>query len=171
VLHIDIPGRVPITLSTLVLDYNGTLARDGRLLDGVAERLTRLADMLHVVVLTADTHGSVASAVQGLPVTVQIIASSGMEGAHRDDDADETGGEDTAKLRAIEAFGAASCAAFGNGRNDALMLRKAALSVALLGDEGLSTDALLAAQVVVKDIRDGLDLLLHPDRIRATLRV
>jgi soluble P-type ATPase len=50
------------------------------------------------------------------------------------------------------------------------MLGKAALSVAVLGDEGLSTAALGAAQIVVKDIRDGLDLLLKTDRLRATLR-
>ncbi|MFV0347894.1 MAG: HAD family hydrolase [Halodesulfovibrio sp.] len=161
-LRIDIPGRGPLTLSTLILDYNGTLAKDGTLLDGVAERLQALGPLLHIIVLTADTHGTVARNMQGLPVEVVVI------GAAKPDSVKE--GEDEAKLRVLTGQGCDTCAAFGNGRNDNLMLGKAALSVAVLGDEGLSTAALGAAQVVVKDIRDGLDLLLKTNRLRATLR-
>ncbi|GFM33165.1 HAD family hydrolase [Desulfovibrio subterraneus] len=161
-LRIDIPGRGPLTLSTLILDYNGTLAKDGALLEGVAERLQALGPLLHIIVLTADTHGTVARNVQGLPVEVVVI------GAAKPDSVKEN--EDEAKLRVLTGQGCDTCAAFGNGRNDNLMLGKAALSVAVLGDEGLSTAALGAAQVVVKDIRDGLDLLLKTDRLRATLR-
>lgn len=161
-LRIDIPGRGPLTLSTLILDYNGTLAKDGTLLDGVAERLQALGPLLHIIVLTADTHGTVARNMQGLPVEVVVI------GAAKPDSVKE--GEDEAKLRVLTGQGCDTCAAFGNGRNDNLMLGKATLSVAVLGDEGLSTAALGAAQVVVKDIRDGLDLLLKTNRLRATLR-
>jgi len=38
VLAIDIPGYKELRLAYMVLDYNGTLACDGELIDGVAER-------------------------------------------------------------------------------------------------------------------------------------
>jgi len=58
----------------------------------------------------------------------------------------------------------------GNGLNDAGLLRRAALGIAVLGPEGLSRLALLAAEVVVGSVVDALDLLLKPHRLRATLR-
>lgn len=60
--------------------------------------------------------------------------------------------------------------AVGNGMNDRLMLRTAALGILVLGNEGTSVQALSSADIVVKDILDGLDLLLNPKRIIATLR-
>jgi len=50
------------------------------------------------------------------------------------------------------------------------MLQAAGLSIAILGPEGLAFDALKNADVVVASILDALDLLLRPDRLRATLR-
>jgi soluble P-type ATPase len=62
-------------------------------------------------------------------------------------------------------------AAFGNGRNDRLMLKAAALGVAVMGREGCAVDALQAADLCVGKIEDGLDLLLHPKRLEATLKL
>jgi soluble P-type ATPase len=70
----------------------------------------------------------------------------------------------------IEQLGAEHVVAIGNGANDAGMLSAAALGIAVLGAEGLAVEALLAAAVVVGCIEDGLDLLLHPQRLVATLR-
>ena len=42
-ISVSIPGWKILQLSHLLLDYNGTIAFDGRLIDGVAERLTALA--------------------------------------------------------------------------------------------------------------------------------
>lgn len=56
-IKIDIPGRNIITIRSLVLDYNGTVAADGFLIDGVEERLARLKDKVDIYVLTADTYG------------------------------------------------------------------------------------------------------------------
>lgn len=50
----------------------------------------------------------------------------------------------------------------GNGRNDRLMLKNAALGVAVIQAEGGAIDAVLAADIVVGNILDALDLLLHP---------
>lgn len=40
-LKIQIPGRKPIILEHLVLDFNGTIAIDGKIISGVKERLKK----------------------------------------------------------------------------------------------------------------------------------
>jgi soluble P-type ATPase len=56
-LEVRVPGFGTLRIAHLVLDYNGTLAVDGRPLPGVKTRLQRLARSLRVHVLTADTFG------------------------------------------------------------------------------------------------------------------
>ncbi|HDS06024.1 MAG TPA: ATPase P, partial [Bacteroides sp.] len=58
-IEIEIPGYKTIHAEHLVLDFNGTLAVDGHLIDGVADQLFRLSADLEVHVLTADTFGTV----------------------------------------------------------------------------------------------------------------
>jgi soluble P-type ATPase len=58
----------------------------------------------------------------------------------------------------------------GNGANDAEMLAVAALGVAVLGPEGLAQAAWQNTDLIVPDINAALDLLLHPQRLTATLR-
>jgi ABC-type dipeptide/oligopeptide/nickel transport system ATPase subunit len=72
-LDINIPGAQPLSLRYLILDYNGTLACDGSLLEGVAERLSILAKHLEIHIVTADTFGSVQTQVAHLPVQVSVI--------------------------------------------------------------------------------------------------
>jgi soluble P-type ATPase len=60
--------------------------------------------------------------------------------------------------------------AIGNGRNDVNMLAEAALGIAVMGPEGTSSEAVRAADVVVMSINEALDVLLHPERLKATLR-
>lgn len=67
-------------------------------------------------------------------------------------------------------MGSGNVVAIGNGSNDGLMLAKAALGIIVLGPEGAAVKALQQADVLVKDINDGLDLLLYPKRLVATLR-
>lgn len=58
----------------------------------------------------------------------------------------------------------------GNGYNDMKMFAKAALRIAVLGKEGLYPGLLSLSDVLVSAPEDALDLLLKPDRLRATLR-
>lgn len=154
-LTIDIPGEQTLDLENLVLDYNGTLALDGRLLPGVAERLRRLRPVLQIHVLTADTFGSVRDALQEVDCVVSVIPSA-----------------DQAKAKAdyVTQLEPAKCVAVGNGRNDMLMVRAARLGVVLIQEEGAAAGTLAAADVVCTSITAALDLLLHPLRLAATLR-
>jgi len=151
----NIPGKGYIRLSHIVLDFNGTIARDGVLIDGVKERLNKLAEQMKVHILTADTFGSCRDCCKGINGSIHILT------------ADVCAPE---KLEITETLVAENVVALGNGANDALMLKAAALSMVVIGPEGTSAKALREADVIVKDINDGLDLLLNPKRLIATLR-
>ena len=56
-IELNIPGRDVIQLDHLVCDVNGTIALDGKLIDGVSKALLGLRDRLEVHMITADTHG------------------------------------------------------------------------------------------------------------------
>jgi soluble P-type ATPase len=155
VLKIDVPNFAALRLEHLVLDYNGTVAVDGRLLPGVAPRLRRLAAVLSVHIVTADTFGMARRELRGLPCKVTILGVR----AH-----------DRAKAAYVRKLMPPRTACIGNGRNDRLMLRACALGIAVILAEGAAAASLRAADVVVTDIRDALDLLLHPQRLVATLR-
>ena len=154
-LTIDIPDYRLLTLDYLVLDMNGTLAVDGVVLPGVAERLHLLRSRLDITLLTANTHGGGAEAAKMLGIQFRQL---------------EPGPGGPQKEAFVAALGAERVAAMGNGANDAAMLAAAALGIAVNGTEGMSTAALLAADIYVPNILDALDLLLHPDRLRASLR-
>jgi soluble P-type ATPase len=83
-LEIDIPGGQLLRLTHLVLDYNGTLACDGVLLPGVAERLKILAQSLEIHIVTADTFGTVRGQVAGLPVQLAVIPKENQDRAKAD---------------------------------------------------------------------------------------
>ena len=155
-LDINIPGAQPLRLSHLILDYNGTLACDGSILPSVTERLEILAKHLKIHIVTADTFGSVRAQVARLPVQLAVIPPESQA---------------QAKAAYIENLGPTNAVAIGNGRNDALMLQQAVLGIAVMQSEGAATTALLAAKVVTSGIIDALDLLIHPNRLKATLRL
>jgi soluble P-type ATPase len=151
-IELNIPGRGDYRLAHLTLDLNGTVGLDGRLVDGVAERLRILGDRLDVHVLTADTLGLMG----------EIEGKLGFPATRARTGAD--------KMAVVERLGGASVVAVGNGTIDAGMLSAAALGIAVLGCEGLACEALEAADVVTPDILTALDLLLNPARLIATLR-
>jgi soluble P-type ATPase len=161
-LTVMIPAGGSLNLAHLVCDLNGTLATDGELLEGVVGRLTQLSTHVQVHVLTADTHGTAERTAEILRVAC-IAADVPAPRWVRVGAAAE-------KASYVATLGADTVVAIGNGANDELMLREAALSMCVLGEEGVYVPALLAADLLVRTPLDGLDLLLSPDRLIATLR-
>lgn len=151
-LKLEIPGRTPLRLRHLLLDFNGTLARDGRLLCGVGVKLERLRQLLAVEVLTADTFGTAQRSLSQIDIPCTVVADA------------------ASKAERVRILGGDSVIAIGNGRNDVPMFEAAALAIAIVGPEGLACAALHAADLIVPDIGHALDLLLLPQRLVATLR-
>lgn len=154
-MRLEIPGNNTLEIEHLVLDYNGTIAFKGEIIQGVLERLSLLASSLKVHIITADTYGSVHQQCEGQDIFVSII---GLENQDRE------------KLMFIESLGASHCISIGNGKNDALMLAHSALGFSVIQEEGTSTQTLIASDVVFKSINDALDALIYPKRLIATLR-
>jgi soluble P-type ATPase len=155
-VKITIPGRdETLEIAHLVLDFNGTLAMDGRILPGVAGLLRELAANLQVHIVSAGTFGGVEAEVQGIPCRLKILQG-----------ADQTG----QKERYVDELGAEHTACVGNGRNDRAMLKRAKLGILVIQEEGAATESLLAADVVCRDIVSALLLLQRPLRLTATLR-
>lgn len=154
-MEITIPGYGTLNLTCLVLDFNGTLACDGKMINGTKPLLNILSEELQIHVLTADTFGDAAAELSGTTCNTVIISP---------DD------QDIAKLRYIEKIGPETTVCIGNGRNDHLMLKKAALGIAVIQEEGTATETIAAADIVTTSILDALNLLSHPLRLIATLR-
>ena len=146
----EVPNYGRVEFSSVLFDLNGTLGAEGRVLEDVKQLLARLADRYTVVVLSADTFGTLEEEFRGLPVRVERV-SSGAE-------------------KAEIAEGYKPYAAVGNGNNDVAMLEKAELAFCVIGREGATVDALLASDVVVTDVRDAIEMLLDERKLIATLR-
>jgi soluble P-type ATPase len=154
-LILDVPGFARLELKHLVLDFNGTLAVDGRMIDGVGAMLAQLAPNLDLHVLTADTFGSVKREFASLQCKINRISPAE---------------QDTAKRDYVRTLGPQGCVAIGNGRNDALMVREAMVGIALLQEEGLASACMMSADILCRSIQDALGLLVRPRRLMATLR-
>jgi P-type E1-E2 ATPase len=151
-LSVDIPGSERLQLEHLLLDVNGTLTSRGVPIEGVAERLARVAEKLRIHLLSADTFGTLD----------EVAASVGAEPTRIES------GDD--KRRIVQELGADRCVAVGNGANDCSMLELAALGIAVIGPEGAAGAAVRVADVACGSILDALDLLLDEIALRATLR-
>ena len=154
-MRISIPGYGDLELTHLVMDFNGTLAVDGILIDGVREALNDLSRHLSLHVLTADTFGKAAAELKGIPCILRVLGK---------DDQQE------GKLSYVKTLGPDRTVSIGNGRNDQKMLNASALGIAVILEEGASAETLQAADVVCPSILSALELLRRPLRLTATLR-
>ena len=154
-VEIEIPGFAKFHFAHLVLDVNGTIARDGLLLDGVTELLAQLQPKLTIHLITADTHGN--QEIIDRTLSLKAVRIPAQDQAK-------------AKLNYIEGLDADKVIAIGNGANDAAMLERAALGIFVVGPEGSAVEAMLRADVVVQNICAALELLIYNKRLIATLR-
>jgi soluble P-type ATPase len=135
-----------------VLDLNGTLTDRGELIDGVEQRLRRLATSVEIHLVSSDTRGTLAGLADRLGTSAELIAAGSAKGEF------------------VKGLGARRCAAIGNGLNDVELLEAARLGVAVIGPEGASASTIAAADVICTDVGSALDLLLDVSVLISTLR-
>ena len=58
----------------------------------------------------------------------------------------------------------------GNGRNDMLMIKAAAIGIVVIQKEGAASETLAVADIVCTSVIDALELINNPKRLKATLR-
>ncbi len=154
-ITIDIPGWGNMDVENIILDLNGTIATDGRIPIDMKEKIKSVAKKAKVYILTADTQGTAREEIKDMNVELVKIAEEDSK---------------RGKLAFFETLPPEMTVAIGNGNNDELILKEAALGIAVMGDEGMSTSTMRNADIVVKNISDALDLFLKPKRLIATLR-
>lgn len=155
-------GKPPlgkIIIKKVVSDYTGTLSCGGRLTSGVEDRLRRLKAYLDIHVVSSDSFGTAHGQLAVIPLEPHIL---------------RTNEHDEEKREYVKSREPNSIEAFGNGRNDALMLKTVkdagGLAVAVDNGEGCAPEAMQNAHIFIVGITNALDLLLEPIRCKATLR-
>lgn len=151
----EIPGRNNIEIKNIVFDYNGTIAVDGKLINGVKELINRLAKDADIYILTADTYGTVVDECKDIKAKILTFPTANA-GASKKEIVRNLGGNNTVCL--------------GNGFNDIPMFEEAGLSIAIIEGEGLSGKLLAKADIVTRSILEALEILLNKNMIKATLR-
>lgn len=153
-IQVEIPGRDTLTIAHVALDYNGTIAFDGALLPGLEERIRALSELVHVYVLTADTYGTVRAQCAGLGAEIKTFPRA-QAALCKEEIVRELGGH---------------VACVGNGFNDIRMFDLAELAIGVMDGEGVCAKLIPHADVLTRSGVEALDLLLHTDRLKATLR-
>lgn len=153
--ELTIPGFGEVKLEYLVTDYTGTLTLDGTFLPGVKKRIEAASKFLEVIILTADAMGTAENQLTRVPCKIKKVAGSNL---------------DQQKEDFIKQLGTEKIVAFGNGVNDAKMLKAARLGFAVVGNEGCAVSALTSADIVVNNVLEAFDLLLFPKRLQSTLQ-
>jgi P-type E1-E2 ATPase len=154
-IEMNIPGRGIFQIEYLVCDVNGTLAIDGHLLPGMINAIKSIKDRVKVYLITADTHGKQSAISTELGIEA-ISINKGQEAEQK--------GNFVTKL------GENKVIAIGQGANDAQMLKKAAIGICVLSEEGTSIDALNSSDIIVQDGLQAIKLVQNPLRLVATLR-
>lgn len=154
-IQIDIPGFGQVELSHAVFDFNGTLAVEGKINAETIGLLQKLQDKLEIHILTADTFGFVEKALKGYSFYIQILKNSA---------------ESEQKADYVKKLGSSKVITFGNGNNDVGMFKSSRIGIAVIKEEGCSARAINAADLVVREINDGIELLLNSLRLKAGLR-
>jgi P-type E1-E2 ATPase len=146
-------GKI-ITLSTILLDLNGTLSVNGKIVKGSKERIKKLKKMgFQLVMLSGDSRGNAKKIAKELGIEC-IITKSSKE-----------------KKKAIKQFNRKECIAIGNARIDIGMLKHAKISMLTLQIEGIHTGAIKYADIIVPSILDAFDIFIKPHNFRSTMKI
>lgn len=154
-IRYQIPGREDIEIENVVFDFNGTIAVNGKLIDGVSQLINELSKQVNIYILTADTYGTVEKECSGINAKLLTFPK-------------ENAGQ--SKMDIVKKLGSDKTLCIGNGFNDLPMFGEAALSIAIIEGEGASAKLLTRADIVVRDIIDGINIVLNENMIKATLR-
>ncbi len=153
-ITIQRPGKDPLEIEFILLDFEGTLASDGRVHPKAKDKINLLSRRTKIYILAKGEKGRVEETLR--KVRAETIHLTEGEASQQ-------------KLEILRRLGASKTAAIGNGMDDVLMLEEAGLAICVIGKEGTSAEVITKADVVAMNIVDALDFLLKPLRQRATL--
>jgi soluble P-type ATPase len=148
------PGQEPLEIEFIVLDFEGTLATDGRVHPKAKDKINLLAKRTKIYILTTREKEKVDAILRN--VNAEIIYLRDTEASR-------------GKTNLLQQLGADRVVAIGNGTGDGAMIEQAGLGMGVMNREGSSGEVIAKADVVFMSIVDALDFLLKPLRQKATL--
>lgn len=155
-IPLSIPGfNNGIVLRNLVLDFNGTLAVDGKLIPGVKKLLISLSKKISIHVVTGDSFGTAEEQLKDIPCKIKLLTATN---------------QGVQKHKYLLSLNPETVISIGNGHNDYLLLKTSVIGIIVIQREGASVRTMDVADIICTNILDALDLLNHPLRLKATLR-
>ncbi|OGP72045.1 MAG: hypothetical protein A2W09_00395 [Deltaproteobacteria bacterium RBG_16_50_11] len=153
-IRIERPGREPLEIEFILIDFEGTLGQDRRIHPKAKDKINLLSKRTKIYVLTKGEKEFLDETFR--KVKAELFYSKEGETAQQ-------------KLDLLRQLGADKTVAIGNGVDDAPIIEEASFGICVTGKEGASGETMRKADLVVSNIIDALDFLLKPLRQKATL--
>jgi soluble P-type ATPase len=148
-----IPGAEDIEITAIVIDFNGTLAVRGEVVQGAAEKINQMKQLgFRIILVTSDQRGNAKAAAAKLGIEFVEAKDAG------------------AKEKFMLTLDSGKVAAIGNARIDTGLYKKAKIRVATLQAEGIHTGILPFVDMIVPSVIDALDLFMDADTFVATMK-
>ena len=154
---INIPNYGEITIKNVLFDMNGTIQFEGEISKKLYEKFEILKKFYDIYLISSDTRGNLVDIAKKLEVKYIMLKSDNIS-------------HEEAKCSALMKLGEKVTIAVGNGNNDAMMLKKALLGLAIIGKEGTTTKCLLNSDLIFSDPLNAINFLLDEKMMIATLR-
>lgn len=151
----QIPGKNDIEIENIVFDYNGTIAVDGKVIEGVSDLLVDFRDEVEIYILTADTYGTVKQECIDLDAKLLTFSSKNTS---------------ELKKNIVKELNGEKTICVGNGFNDISMFKEAAISIAVIEAEGVCGQLLKHADIITRSILEAIEIILNENKIKAVLR-
>jgi soluble P-type ATPase len=153
-ISIQRPGMENLDIHFVLIDFEGTLAMDGRVHPKAKDKVNLLSKRATIYILTKSNRGKVEETLKKMKVEILYLT---------EEDSSQQ------KLNVLQRLGSHQTAVIGNGLDDVRIMEQAGLGMCVIGKEGSSAEAMAKADLVVNNVLDALDFLLKPLRQRATL--
>jgi soluble P-type ATPase len=153
-ISIQRPGMESLDIHFVLIDFEGTLAMDGRVHPKAKDKVNLLSKRATIYILTKSNREKVEETLRKMKAEILYVAE---------------GDSSRQKLNVLQRLGPHQTAVIGNGFDDVQIMEQAGLGMCVIGKEGSSTEAMAKADLVVTHVLDALDFLLKPLRQNATL--
>jgi len=153
-ITIQKPGQAPLEIEYLLVDYEGTLAIDGRVHPKAKDKMNLLSKRIKIYILFKGEKDKAEERLKKLKAEMLFLK-------------EEKASEE--KLDFLRKLDPQKTVAIGNGLDDAQIFDEVGFSICIIGKEGACGETLKRANLVMTDILDALDFLLKPFRQKATL--
>src|SRR5512136_2415161 len=153
-ISIQRPGMESLDIHFVLIDFEGTLAMDGRVHPKAKDKVNLLSKRATITILTKSNREKVEETLKKMKVEILYVT---------EEDSSQQ------KLNVLQRLGPHQTAVIGNGLDDVRIMEQAGLGLCVIGKEGSSAEAMVKADLVVTNVLDALDFLLKPMRQRVTL--